>query len=554
MDACISSVVEKSDFPVMTVTRNRSVPGHLVSPALPPETFLNLLPVHVREALEITTTTEKFSIMEHIGKGGFGSVHKVTPLSRHLPLMVAKYMKKLSVRNETRVYTDLELFGEMEDFSKWHALNPGINLPFMFASSDSTANTSITIDGAREFPDVCLLHLNGVSLDQLYPEDYGKLDLALLGVQMLDALHYLHQRRYVYRDIKPENICCSRFVDGEPQQFVLIDLGLCSHFFFDHFDMLTAEENYEDRIFRPFTKRISGTWEFQSVDQHVGFSTARGDFESLGYVLIYLRMGSNGLPWMRWSELNEEAARLKVRTRFDDNGVDALFVNSSDQFSVILHNYMRHAVHASKGIYRDDELADYERYYTVATEFMQQFCSLNIGDRLPLYLPDGTLNTSMFGDPILACNYSTPVTWPLAKPAAQPPTKAIFWECVSHNPDVCTEISNWLRDAAGDIPLANLSDDTPADCFILLVFDGTVLDTTTERIAFYVEQSYRSKRIVQVGLVASKYDDLAKWPRQEHWINEVRTTKHVVNNQEEFERCVKETVIGSYFTSYLAEK
>ena len=44
--------------------------------------------------------------------------------------------------------------------------------------------------------------------------------------QLLETLHYLHQRSVTHRDIKPENI----LYDAASKKFKLIDFGICRKF------------------------------------------------------------------------------------------------------------------------------------------------------------------------------------------------------------------------------------------------------------------------------------------------------------------------------------
>eukprot|EP01060_Flectonema_neradi_P024899 TRINITY_DN33772_c0_g1_i1.p1 TRINITY_DN33772_c0_g1~~TRINITY_DN33772_c0_g1_i1.p1 ORF type:complete len:402 (+),score=62.61 TRINITY_DN33772_c0_g1_i1:63-1208(+) len=132
--------------------------------------------------------------------------------------------------------------------------------------------------------------LLGPSLEhvrRVMPEKKFSLKTTLLiADQTLERIRYLHMKRTVHRDVKPENFVLGI---GDTRNTVhLVDFGLSERFF----DATT-------RSHIPYREgcTVYGTPYFTSVNADNGCcQSRRDDLESFGYMLVYLATGT--LPWV----------------------------------------------------------------------------------------------------------------------------------------------------------------------------------------------------------------------------------------------------------------
>ena len=201
----------------------------------------------------------KYEILESIGVGSFGAVYKGR--NKRTGEYVAIKMERVSneihlLKHESTIY---------------HYLNniPGVPQLRWFGN-----------DGQHYY---MVLNLLGDSLETI-KQRLGRLTLLSvlqIGVQGLNLLMAIHDKYLVHRDIKPSN-----FVFGIGNYNLnLIDFGFCKSYTRDK----------EHIKFRK-TSSLIGSLSFASVNSHDRIDlTRRDDLESLGYVLLYLYLGS--LDW-----------------------------------------------------------------------------------------------------------------------------------------------------------------------------------------------------------------------------------------------------------------
>lgn len=130
--------------------------------------------------------------------------------------------------------------------------------------------------------------LLGPSLEDLFNLCGCKFSLKttlMLFYQLLERMQYMHEKNYIHRDIKPDNILMGL---GDKSNVVhMIDFGLTR---------LVIDPKTGKHI--PFVsgKNLIGTCRYVSVNSHMGFELSRrDDLITLGYVIINLFKG--GLPW-----------------------------------------------------------------------------------------------------------------------------------------------------------------------------------------------------------------------------------------------------------------
>ena len=109
-------------------------------------------------------------------------------------------------------------------------------------------------------------------------------DIAMMAIQILDRIEFVHSKNIIHRDIKPEN-----FLIGYRNNSIiyLIDFGISRKF---------RSSRTGKHIRFSLTKRLFGTVRYTSYNASRGAEQSRrDDLESIGYMLIYLIKGN--LPW-----------------------------------------------------------------------------------------------------------------------------------------------------------------------------------------------------------------------------------------------------------------
>ncbi len=151
----------------------------------------------------------KYEVVRKLGEGGMGSVFKV----RHRLLDELRVVKTMRASLADDKELQSRFLQEAQLASRLR--HPNIAELFDFTIAD---------DGTAF---IVMEYIPGISLDHLQ-EALGPLDVGVLlelAIQSLGAIGYLHRRKYIHRDVSPDNLMLSRDVDGKPK-IKLIDLGI----------------------------------------------------------------------------------------------------------------------------------------------------------------------------------------------------------------------------------------------------------------------------------------------------------------------------------------
>ena len=145
------------------------------------------------------------------------------------------------------------------------------------------------------------MELLGQSLENLFQSQNKKFSIktaCMLGIQMIDRIEYIHSKKLIHRDIKPDNFVMGR---GLKSHIVyVLDFGLSKKYW---------SSSHKCHI--PFVKgkKLTGTARYASINALSGYEQSRrDDLESIGYIIMYFIRGS--LPW-QGLKINKKEDRYK---------------------------------------------------------------------------------------------------------------------------------------------------------------------------------------------------------------------------------------------------
>ena len=150
--------------------------------------------------------------------------------------------------------------------------------------------------------DILVMPLLGKSLLDIFKSknlNYEFKDICLIAIQIMDRIQWVHSRKIIHRDIKPDNFLIGL---NDPHILYLIDFGLSKKF-------QSTKTGKHIKISE--LKKFTGSIIFASSNSlKLLEQSRRDDLESIGYMLIYLMKGS--LPWQKIKVDNKKASYFKI--------------------------------------------------------------------------------------------------------------------------------------------------------------------------------------------------------------------------------------------------
>lgn len=197
----------------------------------------------------------KYKLLDKLSQGSFGQVYKAENI-RTGELVAVKIEPKTgdqkSLKAEAKIY---QYLAKLDGFPqlKW------------YGSTDKVI--------------YLVTDLLDHSISELVKRQ-GRLEMQvilLLGKQMIQRLHILHNHFLLHRDIKPQNF----MLEASTNKLYLIDFGFCKRYNYDG-----------NHIEQGAISRLIGTPNFVSINVHKGVEPSRrDDIESCIYIMIYMLFG-----------------------------------------------------------------------------------------------------------------------------------------------------------------------------------------------------------------------------------------------------------------------
>ena len=208
---------------------------------------------------------KKYRLIKKIGKGSFGFVYSAENIKD-------KNMPKVAVKLEKKTST----FHLLETESNFLLLLNGVGIP------------KIISYGYNSEYFILIQELLGENLEQIRSslkiDKFNIKDIAMIALQVIDRMEYIHSKNVIHRDIKPDNF----LIGLENEAFIyLIDFGVSKKY---------RSSKTGKHIQFSFTGKLFGTIKFLSYNATRGVEqTRKDDMISAGYMLIHL--SGTKLPW-----------------------------------------------------------------------------------------------------------------------------------------------------------------------------------------------------------------------------------------------------------------
>ena len=244
---------------------------------------------------------DKYKTIKKLGEGSFGKVYKAEYNGEY-------YALKFESRARNKSLLEME--------STIMAYLQGPNIPF------------IKSFGYSGDYNLLVMQYMDKSLEDIFHirKTFSIKTTAMIGFQLIGVLHFIHDKNFIHRDVKPDN--CVIGSDELNENLYLIDFGL-------------AKKYRSSRTLQqyPMTKKkkLTGTARYASIHALEGYEQSRrDDMEAVGYVMAYLLRG--GLPWQGLKIKTKENKYKNILEKKKEISSAELFKGFPSEFAEILDN------------------------------------------------------------------------------------------------------------------------------------------------------------------------------------------------------------------------
>ncbi len=266
-----------SDPPADSVTTTL----HNSSPFIPPPPNQNLTDLRPGDKLD------RFTILEILGAGGFGTVYKAQQTS---PVRRTVALKVINIGLNTK-----EVLARFEAERQALALMDHPNIARVIDGGvTGTGRPFFVMDYVPGKPVTAFADENHLTLNE-------RLELFC---QVCRAIAHAHTKAIIHRDLKASNVLA--YINDNKPAIKVIDFGIAKALTGDHLSSITINTSQG---------QIIGTYDYMSPEQAAGLADidTRSDVYSLGVLLYELLTGSKPLVFKDFKNHSEYDFRRIIR-------------------------------------------------------------------------------------------------------------------------------------------------------------------------------------------------------------------------------------------------